>query len=73
MNLSDIYADGGFAALRRLAVEVGATPVYLYQCSKGMRFPSPAMAWRLIEADPRLTLEDLYAAARPASASRAAA
>lgn len=63
MNLRDVYDEGGFAALRNLAEIVESNPRYLHQCAIGWRNkrPSPALAAKLIRADPRLTWEDLYA------------
>lgn len=63
MNLHDIYREEGFAGLKRLAEATGSHPQYLRQCAtrwRGKR-PSPDLAWRLIEADPRLTFEAIYA------------
>lgn len=62
MNLHDIYQEGGFAALRRLAEAAGTDPQYLRQCATGWRGkqPSPKLARRLIAAEPRLTLDALY-------------
>jgi hypothetical protein len=62
MNLSDIYKEGGFGALKRLAEITGNDPQYLRQIATGWRGkrPSPELAMRLIEADPRLTLAELF-------------
>ncbi len=62
MNLHDIYKEGGFKALRDLGNKVGADPRYLHQCATGWRGkkPSPALALKLVEADPRLSLDDIY-------------
>lgn len=62
MNLRDIYEDGGYAALRELAKKIGADPQYLRQCATGWKGkrPSPEMAAKLIEVDPRITWDDLY-------------
>lgn len=69
MNLRDLYEEGGFAALKVLAKAADTDPQYLRQCALGWRKkrPSPELAWRLIEADPRLTLEDLYRSSAPSS------
>lgn len=64
MNLADIYRTDGNSGLRALAEAVGANPKYLYQCAVGLRYPSPAMAWRLVEHDARLSIEDLYRGAK---------
>ena len=62
MNLQEIYEMEGRAGLQRLAEATGAHPQYLWQCAtrwRGKR-PSPGLALRLVEADQRLTLEDIY-------------
>lgn len=64
MNIADLYKSDGFAGLTRLARKVGASPKYLYQCATGRRMPSPALAWKLVEAEPRLSFEELYRDAR---------
>jgi hypothetical protein len=61
MNLHDLYQSGGVAALRKLADDADSDAQYLYQLAtqwRGKR-PSPNLARRLIEADDRLTLEEL--------------
>jgi hypothetical protein len=65
LSLRDIYQEGGFSALKRLAEASGADAQYLRQCATGWRGrqPSPRLAKRLIAADPRLSLEALYAVA----------
>ncbi len=67
MNLFDIYQEGGRKALNRLAEAVGSDGAYLWQCatrwsSKGgkPKEPSAVLARKLIKADPRLTMDDLY-------------
>lgn len=63
MNLQDIYREEGYSGLKRLAEATGSDPRYLRQCAtrwRGKR-PSPELAVRLIEADPRLTFEAMYA------------
>lgn len=44
-----------------LAERVGCSKKYLYQCATGWKGkrPSPDLAKALVEADPRLTLEEL--------------
>lgn len=66
MNLADIYAADGIKGLTRIAQLVDVRPKYLYQLAKGKsgrgkKRPSPELAWRLVEADPRIKFEDLYA------------
>lgn len=63
MNLLDLYQEGGLDALRDLAGKAHTDAQYLRQCAtrwRGKR-PSPELAKRLITADARLTLDDLYA------------
>lgn len=62
MNLHDLYQEGGFAALKRLAEATHTNAQYLRQCATRWRGkqPSPRLARRLIAAEPRLRLEDLY-------------
>lgn len=62
MNLNDIYQEGGFPALKLLAKKAGTDAQYLRQCAtrwRGKR-PSPELAWKLMDADSRLTWEDIY-------------
>lgn len=66
MNLTDLYLAEGYAALTRLAQQVGANPKYLYQCATGRRRPSPELAFRLIGAEPRLQFEEMYRTAKAA-------
>ncbi|TVO53832.1 hypothetical protein [Denitromonas halophila] len=66
MNLSDLYKSEGIAALGRLADATQSSRKYLYQCATTSRRPSPDLAVKLIAADPRLTLDDLYAASKQA-------
>ena len=75
MNLKDLYDEGGFAALKRLAEKAGTDPQYLRQCATGWRGkrPSPPLAGRLIAAEPRLTYEDLYRQAAEGSGGQEAA
>jgi hypothetical protein len=63
MNLLDIHRAEGLNGLRRLAHEAGTDATYLWQLATAWRGkkPSPDLAKRLIAADPRLTLDDLYA------------
>lgn len=65
MNLKRLHELEGTPGLEALARKVGTSPKYLYQCATGPRMPSPAMAWRLCEADPRLVFEELFDSARP--------
>lgn len=64
MNLTDLYRAEGNAALVRLARAVGANPKYLYQCATGRRRPSPELAFRLVDVEPRLNFEAMYRDAR---------
>lgn len=64
MNLTDLYQSEGYAAITRLAQRVGANPKYLYQCATGRRRPSPELAFKLIDAEPRLQFEAMYRDAR---------
>ena len=62
MNLKQIYDLEGSAGMKRLADATGAHHQYLWQCAhrwRGKR-PSPELALRLVEADPRLTLDEIY-------------
>ena len=63
MNLYDIYKTDGFAGLKELAEKVGSDPQYLRQCATSWRGKKPSilLAKKLIAADTRLTLEDIYA------------
>ena len=56
MNLSDIYKEEGYSGLKRLAELTGANPQYLRQCASGWKGkrPSPELAEKLVNADPRL-------------------
>jgi hypothetical protein len=45
---------------RKLADKTDCNAVYLWQCGKGLRTPSPDLAKKLMEFDPRLTWEDIY-------------
>ena len=62
MNLKDIYESEGRPGLDRLAKKAGTDTQYLWQLATEWRgkTPSPRLAKRLIEADPRLTYADLY-------------
>lgn len=74
MNLSDIYMEGGYEALKKLAESAGTNPQYLRQCATRWRGkkPSPALAIRLIAAEPRLKLDDIYRGNESAVRSNAA-
>lgn len=61
MNLADFYHTEGAAFLNRLHQDTGISRPYLYQLATGVRCPSPRMAWRLIEAEPRLTIDEIFA------------
>lgn len=65
LSLKDLYDLEGTPGLIALAKKVGSSAEYLRQCALGPKMPSPAMAWRLCDADPRLEFAELFAAARP--------
>lgn len=44
---------------KRLAQRVGIVDQYIYLLMRGLKKPSPAVARRLHEADPRFRLQDL--------------
>lgn len=60
MTLADLYKSDGRLGLRKLAMAVGVSEKYLYQCATGRRVVSPEVAKGLVSADSRLTLDDLY-------------
>lgn len=60
MDLKTIYDQEGAAWLNKLHAATGIHRQYLYQCATGRRSPSPAYAMKLVQADPRLTLEGIY-------------
>jgi hypothetical protein len=64
MNLKDIYDQEGAEGLKRLAEAAGTDPQYLRQCATRWRNrrPSPEMAMRLVQADPRLDFQSLLIA-----------
>ena len=61
MDLGDIYEQEGYAGLKRLAEATGCSPQYLRQCATGWRGkrPSPELAAKLADADPRLSFRKL--------------
>jgi len=61
-SLLDIYQEGGKPALNALAVMVGSSGDWLWQCAVRWRGKSPSrrLAAKLIEAEPRLTWAGLY-------------
>lgn len=61
MNLAQIYEKEGRAGLNRLAERVCCSSEYLWQLAVGFqgRRPSGSLAVRLVDADPRLTLDAL--------------
>ncbi len=61
MDLSDLYRTEGISGLSKLAEAAKTDPKYLYHCATGRRTPSPSLARRLVQADSRLTLDDIYA------------
>ena len=69
MRLRELLPLLTAAEKRGLAARAGTQYFYLFQMAAGARSPSPALARRLVEAEPRLTLEGL----RPDIWSREAA
>ena len=59
MKLSDLLPTMTPAERETLAAAAGTAPVYLWQIAKGLRSPSPKLARRLVEVEPRLTLAGL--------------
>jgi len=60
MDLAKLYSQEGAALLTSLHVATGLSRKYIYQCATGRRSPSPAVAMRMVEADPRLVFEEMY-------------
>jgi hypothetical protein len=60
MSPLTIYQAEGSGWLNRLAEVSGINRKYLYQCATGRRQPSPEYARRMIAADNRLTLDEIY-------------
>lgn len=60
MNLNTLYLAEGQKGLNRLASLVGCNPKYLWQCANGRREPSPEMARKLVAADARLSIEEIF-------------
>ena len=58
-TLKSIYEREGSDALDRLCRITGINRKYLYQLATGRRKPSAQLAFQLLRADPRLTLEGL--------------
>lgn len=44
---------------RQMAAELGIGEQYLYQILRGLRMPRPALAQKLVEIDPTISLQDL--------------
>ena len=59
MDLKTLFEELSPGEKILLSQRVPANLNYLFQISGGHRKPSPAMARRLVAADPRLTLEAL--------------
>ncbi len=59
MNLRQLFDAIDAEAKRELAAKVDSNLVYLFQIAGGDRNPSPALARRLVQAEPRLKLHDL--------------
>lgn len=73
MNLHDLYAADGRPGLIHLAGVVGCNPKYLWQCATGRREPSPDLARKLVAADGRLTIQEIYAVGENTPCHREAA
>ena len=58
-TLNDLYVKEGDALLDRLHAKLGGNRKYLYQLATNRRRPSPDLARAMVQADPRLTLEEL--------------
>lgn len=61
MSPSTLYEQEGARWLTRLHEATGINRKYLYQCATGRRQPSPDYAKKMVAADPRLTLDGIYA------------
>jgi hypothetical protein len=59
MNLKDIYQIEGPSGLRLLAAAASTDQKYLYQCATGRKLPGPKLVNKLVDADRRLTREEL--------------
>lgn len=59
MTLRELLPILTAAEKRSLAAAAGTQYIYLFQMAAGARQPSPKLARRLVEADPRLKLADL--------------
>lgn len=60
MNLRTLFEKEGFAGLVVLAKKADTDPRYLWQIADGRRTPSPKLANRLVAADKRLSLNDIF-------------
>jgi transcriptional regulator with XRE-family HTH domain len=59
MKLAELLPNLTRAERDALAAAAGTAPVYLSQIAKGLRSPSPKLARRLVDCEPRLRLSDL--------------
>lgn len=59
MNLHDLYQSEGRKSLNLLAEKIQCNPHYLYHCAIGIKTPSPELVLKLVEAEPRLTKEQI--------------
>lgn len=59
MKLSELFQPMTPAEREAFADAAGIAPAYLWQLATGRRSPSPKLARRLVECEPRLTLAEL--------------
>lgn len=59
MNLREYFLATKPAEREKLAQAVGTSVNYLRNCSVGVRQPGPALCFRLVAKEPRLTLAEL--------------
>lgn len=59
MNLHDLYSKEGAKGLKQLALRSGVSPKYLYHCATNRKKPGYDLAYRLADADSRLTVQEL--------------
>lgn len=67
-TLNALYNAEGNELIDRIHASVGGNWKYLWQIATNRKRPSPEFAWKLMQADSRLTLEDLlFPAGKPGS------